>query len=100
MKMKFTEDQLVEAETFGALGYDAESIFILMAFTDYDDFLAEFNNHSSEFARRYKKGAIEAQFLIDKMVYEQTLNGDFKALNEHKMRIKENEKKRKRQNNE
>lgn len=98
--MKFTEDQLVEAETFGALGYDAESIFVLMQLPDYAAFLVEFNNPSSEFSNRYKKGAIEAQFLIDKMVYEQTLNGDFKALNEHKMRIKENEKKKKRQNNE
>lgn len=98
--MKFTEDQLIEAETFGALGYDAESIFVLMQLLDYAAFLAEFNNPSSEFSSRYKKGAIEAQFLIDKMVYEQTLNGDFKALNEHKMRIKENEKKKKRQNNE
>ena len=97
--MKFTEDQLLEAEQFGALAYDAESISILMDIDNFDIFLKEFNNPESVFSKRYKKGAVKAQLLIDQMVYEQSLNGDFKALSEHKSRISANEKKKKRQNN-
>jgi hypothetical protein len=93
--MKFTDEQLTEAETFGALSYAPNDICTIWQLNEAE-FHKVWNNQDSEFMKRYKRGAIVAQYSIDVMLFNNAQNGDFKALQEYKNRVAQNQKKIKR----
>lgn len=90
--MIFTEEQLTEAETFGALCYSPNEICIILKINP-NDFLKIWVDENSEFMQRYARGAIIAKYSIDVMIFNNAQNGDFKALQEYKNVVTQNQKK-------
>jgi hypothetical protein len=90
--MIFTEEQLTEAETFGALCYPPNEICIILKIK-LDDFLKVWVDENSDFMQRYAHGAIIAKYSIDVMIFNNAQNGDFKALQEYKNIVTQNQKK-------
>lgn len=71
-------------KSFGALGYDIDRICAIICDKEEEEkeIRRQWSDKNSSLARHYQKGAAEAEYKIDVMLFESASSGDIKSLNE------------------
>lgn len=70
----------------GAIGYDAETILMLVDDVDLADLTKQSAKKDSEFWRLYLKGEVKSQYVIDQKLLEMAHSGDLKAIQQMEIR--------------
>ncbi len=78
--MEYSKDLLGQLTAMGSLGYDADKIINVLNIEDEESFKNDFLNPDSLAAKAYRKGADQADFIIDQKLYELSKKGDLEAL--------------------
>ena len=78
--MELSEDDLKKIESFGILGYDFDTIIVLLNINDVKAFYNLWHDANSEVQKRYNKGVIHGKYKIDKMLFDKIAEGDLAAL--------------------
>lgn len=70
----------------GAIGYDAETILMLVDDDDLKELTRQSSAEDSEFWKLYNKGQVKHQYIIDQKLLEMAQSGDIKAIDKMEFR--------------
>lgn len=70
----------------GAIGYNAETILMLVDDEDLEELKKQSEDRDSEFWRLHAKGEVKNQYLIDQKLLEMAQSGDLKAIQKMEQR--------------
>jgi len=70
----------------GAIGYNAETILMLVSDEDFSELTKQSGDRESEFWRLHAKGEVKSQYLIDQKLLEMAQSGDLKAIQKMEQR--------------
>lgn len=90
MTREISEEIRNEIINFGAFGYDAEKMAMILEWPE-SEIEAYLNDKDSDFYRAYRKGKETGEYMLDKKLFEMALSGDLQALQKYELRKRQRE---------